>query len=120
VGGPDDNEYGVILRGADRENRYRFTISGDRNYRFGVEENGSYTPLIKWTYSDAINGGNATNHLRVMVAGDSFTFYVNGRFLATIRDKTFQGGDIGLIAGTFKDKGNVHVSFDNLMVRPVE
>jgi WD40 repeat protein len=120
VDGPDDNEYGVLLRGADRDNRYWFTISGDRNYRLRMEESGGYTDLIKWTYSNAIKGGNATNHLRVIASGDRFTFYVNGQELATISDKTFQGGDIGLIAGSFKDKGNVHVSFTNLTARPIE
>ncbi len=119
VSGPNDNVYGLILRGYG-SNRYSFTISGDRNYRFSIEQDGNYTALIKWTYSNAINGGNATNHLRVRAGGDRFTFYVNGQELATFTDKTFQGGDIGLMVGTFKEQGTLHVSFSNLTVRPIE
>jgi hypothetical protein len=78
------------------------------------------TSLIKWTSSDAIRGGNATNHLRVKAVGGHFTFYVNGQELATFDDSTFEGGDVGLIAGTFADQVNVHASFSNLTVRPVE
>ncbi|MCX7707774.1 MAG: hypothetical protein N2204_07180 [Anaerolineae bacterium] len=120
VGGPDAADYGVIFRFVDRDNFYVFEVSGNRNYSFGRRQDGNYTALIRWTYSDAINGGKATNRLGVKVAGDRFTFYVNGKQLATFTDKTFQGGDVGLIVGTPQDKGNAHVSFTNLTVRPVE
>jgi len=47
--------------------------------------------------------------------GDRFVFYINGIKVAEAYDDTFSTGDIDLVVGSY-DEGNVHVSFDNLIV----
>jgi WD40 repeat protein len=119
VGGPDDNEYGVLLRYIDRNNFYSFGISGDGFYQFSKRENGVWSTLLEWTECGDIRKGNATNTIRVACQGDRFTFYVNGVELTSYTDSTFAAGDIGLYATTYEE-GSTHVSFDHLSVEAIE
>ena len=116
LAGPDDNEYGVLVRMEDAENFYRFSISGDgfflvTKFVYGGQE------LIdsNWRPSGAINQGQATNTIEVICQGSELTLVVNGQELARLQDEQFEGGDIGLYAGTFSQTG-VEIAFDNLRV----
>jgi uncharacterized protein (DUF2141 family) len=114
-GGPDDNDYGVILRLQDKDNYYRFRITGDGYYDFSKQEDEKWSDIIPWTQSNAINIGRATNLIRAECNGDKFTFYVNGIKLGDCTDNSYASGCIGLVAGTFEDSG-VQIGFDNLKV----
>lgn len=115
VAGPDDNEYGVLVRLEDGSNFYRFSISGDGYYAISKFEDGLPEDLINWTPSEIIRQGQASNTIEVIAVGEQFTFRVNGQELAQIEDNTFSRGDIGLYAGTFYE-GGVEVHFDSLLV----
>ena len=115
VAGPDDNDFGVLLRYVDGDNFYRFEISGDGYYSFDLLQDDEWVTLIGWNETPAIRQGNATNRITVVCEGDLFTFYVNGQYLDEYRDSTFSEGDIGLLAGTI-DEAPVHIAFDNLAV----
>ena len=58
VDGPDNNDYGVILRYQNDDNFYSFEISGDGYYTFGKLVNGEFFNIIPWRESSAINLGN--------------------------------------------------------------
>jgi hypothetical protein len=114
--GPDDNDYGVIVRHVDDDNFYRFEISGDGYFNVQKRSKGKWEKLIPdWTASEAIRQGKAANHLRVVCAGSSLTFYVNQTQLIQITDASFPRGTIGVLAGTLTQPG-VQVAFDNLQV----
>ena len=114
--GPDDNDYGVIVRRVDDDNFYRLEISGDGYYNVQKREKGKWQKLIvDWTESDAIRKGKATNHLRVVCAGRVMTFYVNQVMLVQVADDSFKRGSVGVLAGTLAEPG-VQVAFDNLQV----
>lgn len=114
VGGPDDNEYGVLVRYQDPGNFYRFSISGDGYFLVAKSVDGELEPLgSNWTPSEAIHQGQATNVLDVICEGDTMTFQVNGQQLAQVTDGEFAHGDVGLYAGTFYE-GGVEIYFDNL------
>jgi hypothetical protein len=117
--GPNDNDYGVILRRVDKDDFYRFIISGTGYFAFYKVKNGTGSAIIPWTESTAINTGNATNRIRVSCSGDLFAFFVNDVLLGddrTYSDSSFKSGEIGIEVGTHSI-GNVHVSFDNITVR---
>lgn len=118
VSGPDDNEYGVLVRMQDRTHLYRFSISGDGYYQVVRLDGDRETPLTsEWKPSDAIRKGVATNVLEVICKGPRMTFRVNGVVLAEVEDATYREGDIALFAGSFHDPGTgVEVHFDNLRV----
>lgn len=119
VGGPDDNEYGVLARVQDSRNFYRFSISGDGYFMISKFVDGGAEPLSGgWMPSPAIRLGQATNVVEVVADGATLTLIVNGEQLAQVDDGQFAHGDIGLYAGSFYE-GGVEVSFDNLRVEPV-
>lgn len=116
VAGPDDNEYGVLVRMQDRRNFYAFSVSGDGYFLVSRFVDGVRQPLgADWSPSDAVRPGANTNVLEVIVQDTRLTFIVNGRQLAQVEDDRFSHGDIGLYAGSFYEEG-VEVAFDNLRV----
>jgi len=116
VAGPDDNEYGVLVRMQDPDHFYRFSISGDGYYMVSKYDGEMWEPLSgDWALSDAIQTGAAANLLEVVCQGATMTFLVNGERLAQVDDADYSRGDICLYAGSFFEPG-VEVHFDNLRV----
>ena len=116
VAGPDDNEYGVLVRMRDADHFYRFSISGDGYYLVSKYDGGAWEVLNgDWTSSDAIHLGAVTNLLEIVCRGVTMTFLVNGVTLTQVEDSSYSRGDIGLYAGSFFEPG-VEIHFDNLTV----
>jgi hypothetical protein len=116
--GPDDNMYGVLVRITDRDNFYRFSISGDGYYMVDKRSNGEWELLTpEWPESDAIRTGTGSaNVLEVVCRGETMTFLVNGMELTAVQDSDHRTGDIGLYAGTLYLEPDVEVHFDNLRI----
>ena len=112
------NAYGVICRATpdqDRIDGYFFLISGDGAYSIRKGQHCVIDALIPWRRSDAINRGTALNRLRVVCVDDYLALYVNGRFLADVRDSTYSRGVPGFALAT--QTGSVtEVALDNLIV----
>ena len=116
VSGPDDNEYGVLVRMEDNSHFYRFSISGDGYYLVSKYDGEEWEEFgSDWEFSEAIHLGAATNVLEVVCQKDTMTFSVNGVQLAQIEDGDYRSGDLGLYAGTFFEP-DVEIHFDNLQV----
>jgi hypothetical protein len=118
MGGPDENNYGVIFRYQDEENFYSYEISADGQFAISKIVDGQRTALVNWSKTPHINQGKNTNILEVACNGTAMDFYVNGKYLAGVSDDAFRKGAIGFTAGTFTRKG-VRVEFDNLLVSEV-
>jgi serine/threonine protein kinase len=118
VGGPDDNDFGVICRYQDINNFYIFTISSDGYYAIAKKMNGDRVliDMEKMEYSDIIYQGNATNEIRVDCVGDNLVLTVNGQTLKVATDPDFTSGDVGLIAGTYDIPGT-DIYFDNFLIK---
>lgn len=117
VGGPDNNEFGLICRYQDAANFYGLFINSEGYYgimriqddvqkRVGAE--GS-----QW--SDAIVQGAGTNRIQADCVGDALTLYVNGTELISARDSTFSTGNVGVIAGSYSESG-VDIRFDDFVL----
>jgi len=117
VGGDDNNDFGLICRYQDTENFYFLIISSDGYYGIGKVVAGDQQLIgtDSMPPSDAINQGNAHNHLRADCAGKTLRLFANGELLAEYEDDQFSSGDVGLIAGTFDSPGT-EIHFDNFMV----
>jgi hypothetical protein len=118
IGGPDDNDFGVICRYVDNQNFYFFIVASDGFYAIGKSVSGDYTYIGSdfMEPTDAVLGGDASNHLRADCAGSTLRLYANGNLLKEVTDSTFTSGDVGLIAGTFDTPGT-DILFDNFVVR---
>ncbi|MCL4303704.1 MAG: PD40 domain-containing protein [Anaerolineae bacterium] len=111
--GADTNGYGLLFRFQDRENFYRFDISGDGYYLLSKFIKGEWITMADWTASPFINKGKAANILKVSAFGPHITVWANGQQLASVEDDSLTHGNFGFFAGTFSDP-LVWVSFDNL------
>lgn len=107
------NSYGLLFRFQDRENFYRFDISGDGYFLLSKFVDGQWVTLVDWTASEFINKGNAGNILKVSAFGPNITVSVNGQQLASIVDDSLTHGNFGFFAGTFSEP-YTWVSYDNL------
>jgi len=120
VSGPQDNEYGVLVRMQDDQHFYAFSISGDGYARVARYDAGTWTVLgSDWTPHAAIAQGEATNQLEVIAQGSTFDFRVNGEPVAQVEDDAYAMGRLGLYAGAFTE-GDVAVAFDNLEAAPLQ
>lgn len=118
VGGPDNNDYGIIFRYNSSTNEYyTFQISGDGYYMVnysGATPEASFI-LLNWAAIPDVKKGNSTNHLKVSAIGDEITVYVNDVMVGFVRSNILKSGYVGLSAGAF-DVANVKISFDNLKI----
>lgn len=119
VGGVPGSSYGVLLRMVAPQQFYRFEITSSGEYIVERHDGpGEWERLTDdWQTSPAIRAGlNETNHLRVAVAGGTFSFYVNETLLTQVVDQRYQTGAIAFDAGTF-NQSDVQVAFDNVLVQ---
>lgn len=120
IGGPDSNNYGVICRYQDDENFYYGEITSNGYYGIGKYKQGIQFALTgKFVATDLIHQGSETNHLKLTCAGSKLTLYINGSLAGSVDDYAFSSGDVGLIAGTFKE-GGLEIAFDNFVVTGVD
>ena len=121
LGGPDDNDFGLICRFQDQNNFYIFLISSDGYYGIAKVKDGQYSLIgaDQLQYHNAIAHGAASNHLRADCAGPALRLYVNGQKLQDVQDLTFTSGDVGLMAGSYDEPG-VDILFHNFVVKQPE
>ena len=119
VGGPQDNGFGVLFRFKDRKNFYQFSIASDGSWRTSMTKDGKETVWSDWQPHPAIQPDSATNHIKVVMNGDKFVFYVNDQQLGQQQDSSFASGDVGVFAMTFIDKPGTDVAFDNVSITEV-
>ena len=112
--GVESDSYGLLFRFQDRDNFYRYDISGDGYYLFSKFVEGEWSTLVDWTASDFINQGiGATNVLKVSAFGPNITLWANGQQLTTVSDDSLTDGNFGFFTGTFSEPYG-WVSFDNM------
>jgi hypothetical protein len=112
--GAKSNSYGLLFRLQDRDNFYRFDISGDGFFLVSKFLDGQWYTLVDWTQSPYLNS-DANNILKVSAFGPNITVWANGQSLASITDDSFTHGNFGFFASTFSEP-HIWVSFDNLKV----
>ncbi len=109
-----DGEYGIICRYQDKGNFYFFLISEDGYFSVQKFENGEQKMLFDWERLKGIDPSKP-NRITAICIGNKLQLAVNDSILATVYDKSFKDGNIGLIAGTYDNPG-LTVAFDNLVV----
>ena len=97
------DRYGLIVRAPesfDRGYLVGFTCDGKYSLRIWDPSKKQYTYLINWTHSDEISAGsNKTNRLGLMVEGDKFTLYANGKQIDSATNSRFDKGRFGPFVG---------------------
>lgn len=118
LGGPQENEFGLLCRFVDNDNFYAATIASDGYYFIWRRLNGGDWELVgmdSGQTSTAIYTGTQVNRIRFDCVGSSLTLYANGTQLIQVQDSSLTTGDVGVYAGSF-DVGGVDVVFDNFLI----
>jgi hypothetical protein len=117
ISGPDNNSFGVICRFQDEKNFYSAQISSDGYAGIFRMKDGVYRLLGQEAMIPvpAILGGSAVNTIHFECIGRSLALAVNGAPVDAREDKSFEKGDVGLIAGAFEEAGVV-IAFDDFKV----
>lgn len=115
--GPEGNRFGLQCRYTDADNYYFAVISSDGYYGIGKVVGGEQTfiPMNGMQVTDKIYAGSAVNHIRFDCVGTRLTLYVNGDYVDAVDDSDLKAGDVGMLAGTFEEKGT-QIQFDNFVV----
>jgi len=98
---------------------YTFEIDSYRNY--AVWRYGSSFGWIRLASgsSSYINGGTATNRLKIERNGSLLEAYANGQLLTSVSEGSYTGSrHVGLVVSSYSER-NVDVRFDNFAVYPV-
>lgn len=112
--GDETNSYGLLFRFEDRNNFYRFDISGDGYFLLSKLIDGKWTTLVDWTETPSLNTElGSDNILKVSAFGPNITVWANGQPLATVSDDSLTHGNFGFFASTFSE-AYIWVSYDNL------
>lgn len=118
IGGPDDNDFGVVCRYLNKDNFYMLVISSDGYFGMAKMKGGQYSMIgaEQLQYSGAIVPGIALNHLRADCIGSTLRLFANGQKLMEAQDGDFSSGDVGVMAGSY-DTGGIDILFDNFQVK---
>jgi len=121
IGGPDDNNFGIICKYVDVDHFYLLMISSDGYYAIQKNTIDGYELLSGEFYeeSSAINLGNSKNTLKAECVGGKLALYVNGTLVDEVYDYDYTSGDVGLLAGSFSE-ANVEILFDDFVVSKPE
>jgi hypothetical protein len=112
VQGATNHSFGIGFRRVSKGNDYAFVIDGNGDWYFGKEVNYTYSSIVDWTASSAINSGlNVTNTLLVRAKGTHFDFFVNGTKVGEASDSTYTFGRTGLGAGN-----TIQVVYNNIKI----
>ena len=117
IGGPEDNNFGLICRYTGEGNFYFFIVSSDGYFGIGKYLDGDQiligSDLMQRT--DLVLPGEQTNHLRAECIGETLRLFINGTLQYEVSDPDHTHGDVGLIAGTFEEPGT-DILFDHFAV----
>lgn len=109
--------YGLVVHSDPKQvivKDYAFLIRSDnQQYRVVRHTNKRETNVVDWTRSSAINRGTQTNVLEVRAEGKEMKFYINGKFIRSVKD--FSNYKIG-VAGIYTS-GNVPIGFSKFEYR---
>ncbi|MEQ8675994.1 MAG: DUF4062 domain-containing protein [Aggregatilineales bacterium] len=95
----DETRTGLWVRYQDESNFLAFMIRSDGRYLIARYNGDGYENLARgWTASDTINTeDNAVNNLRVDSFDDRYDFYINGTYVESVEDSTWENGRIAFM-----------------------
>ncbi|HTP08061.1 MAG TPA: protein kinase [Anaerolineae bacterium] len=110
--------YGLVAAARSQNDYYALMIDGAGRYAITRRSPQGTQAIRDWTYSPAINEGQAFNHLRAVQRGTEIEFYANDMLLKIVQDEGDPAAkrSIGLTVASFNT--GTDVRFDNLRVCP--
>lgn len=113
--------FGLICRYRAPADFYYFAITDDGYYAI-MRVRDSHAKILSgagFLPSADIPTGAAVYHLTAVCQGERLQLFVNEHLVASVTDKTFRRGDVGLGVGSGPE-GSIRVHFDNFIVTAPE
>jgi len=110
-----DADYGVICRYRDAENFYAFSLTEDHYAAIWKVQDGEYSLLMDWIYSQAIPRYESMI-ITVACMSNELTLAVDDVVLGRVSDFSFSSGDVGLFGGAWLSS-DFTIAFDNIEIR---
>jgi hypothetical protein len=108
--------YGVMCRaGVNSSRGYHFLLSMDGAFSIRRSDGRLLNPIVPWQDNPAIPTETGRHRLRAVCIDDYLALYVNGTFIADVRDELLTEGYAGVMLGV-AGQGEADVAFDNLTV----
>jgi hypothetical protein len=100
------------------DHRYKFSVdTEDLTYRLQHFDGVEWHSPVDWTYSPYINGGIASNHLKITKNGPQIALEVNGFVLVTVTDSSFPSRTYtGIFSAPYDGYPTSDARFDNFSV----
>lgn len=113
LSGDTNVEYGLMFRRNSSSSCYVFLVRDAGDYSVLMRQD-SWTTLVDWTHSDAIEPGKV-NHLAVTAQGPHFTFSINNLAVKSLDNSAISTGTAGVVFEM--DPGQAVFEFSNFTVR---
>jgi len=113
--------FGLVCRYRAPADFYYFAVTDDGYYAI-MRVRDSHPKVLSgegFLPSPDIPTGAAVYHLRAVCQGEHLQLFVNDRLVASVTDKTFRQGDVGLGVGSGPES-SIRVHFDNFKVTAPE
>jgi hypothetical protein len=117
--GATGNSYGLLFGLTSGFSRYYlFDMNTDyKQFRVYRREASGFVAVVPATSSSAIQGGTASNHLKVTRSDGQFTLEINGTVLGSWSDSAITGlTGVGLAVSSYSNRPNADARFDNFRV----
>jgi len=114
--GASGSSYGIVFGITPGFSQfYLFDVSADfQNFVLARRDPGDFIIIVPPASSSAINGGTASNHLKVIRNGNQITLVVNGTTLGTWHDSAITGSTgAGVYSSPYSDRPISDARFDN-------
>lgn len=113
--------YGVMCRATPQNDGqgYYFMLSADGNFSIRRGTRTSNDALVKWQGTPAIRQGRQRNRIRAVCIDDYLALYINGQFVADVRDGRLHQGYTGLTVALptrADDSDTIQVNFDEVRI----
>jgi len=93
----------IFMSQRDSNSAYVFEFNRNKRYRIRRIRNGIITSMGEsidgWVKSNALMGIDEYNKLEVKTTNGDFDFYINGSFVTSFYDNTFENGNMGFFIG---------------------
>ena len=113
------SSYGILFGITDDfGSYYLFDVNTDyQQFRLYRRSPSGFTRIAAPTYSSAIHGGTASNHLEITRDYNRIALYINGTKLGTWWDKEILGpSGVGIISSPYTGSPTSDARFDNFSV----
>lgn len=99
IGGEVNKAYSLLIGDVVSDSKfsgYVFCIAANGNYTMYISTAAGYSTYVKWTKSNLIKQGNATNTITIVKKRNQFHFLINGQWIFNIANANIPVNGIGM------------------------